>query len=202
MQHFLLPMMRAQIWVLSHHQLYWIGDIDKSARVSEDDELWLDSATDWSLSKEICKTQCTWSKSVSVIWLLQWTVLMWKVKFRKGSLPRRQRIKALWIHHFLRSYLVPKNLKCNIPWMYFIINTMNWIRPRSMKHRYSRVSFYKLGAYCCSLLQYMDLCGWGLKDIFGYFYVIQEKISTQSLTMKSESKSWPLGWMLDPLNFG
>lgn len=100
LQHFLLKMMRAQIWIISHRQLYWIGDIDKNAYVSEDDRLWLDSANDWSLSREICKRQRSWSKSVSVIQLLQRTVLMWKLKFRKGSFPRKPRIEVSWLHHF------------------------------------------------------------------------------------------------------
>lgn len=82
-----------------------------------------------------------------------------------------------------------------------VINIIELDNPRSMKYRYSRASFYKLDVYGCSLLQYMDLCGWGLKDIFGSFYVIQEKISTQPLTMKSGLKSWPFGWMLEPINF-
>lgn len=56
----------------------------------------------------------------------------------------------------------------------------------SIKSGYPRASFYKLDGYYCGVLQYMDLRG--QVPIFLDAFM---SLATQSLTMKSGSKSWP-----------
>lgn len=63
---------------------------------------------------------------------------------------------------------------------------MDWITLHSIKSRYPRASFYKLDGSYCGLLQYIDLCGQLL-----IFLDALKSFATQSLTMKSGSKSWP-----------